>query len=569
MLPALRRLYLYLVATAALLFTSYALEQFIQSLLYSSYASNGYTSFGGPSPRQALVLLLVALVIAVPVGGLHWWFIRREGKTDPTARGNGVRAFFLSALLIGYVSFAIGFAITFIDSLGQTPVSYQPYGEPSVPLPPYNATALATLIAALIGLAALLYERRWTRPDAETTAARNVTALLFVFAQFGWLLSALFNVSGFIQSVLDRVLQVYPACDYQYGPAPQIGQICQQVGGDLRYSAVTAVGQILGLLIFLWLPRRVRSNIVQQIGAGILAFTALIFAIVGASRLVSDFLVLVGGTAGGRYYGFGAGVVDVSFFDYNTPFRPATFPGPLLAGLLGMVGVWLWFTYRATSDREARGRAAMLVGLQLPLAFCFVYGLGGMIQFGLIALLGGPSQMNGTTLATFYSSVGLFVCDIAWPGLTYVLYRLSRGDESGARQAWRIYLVLLISLSVIAGLIGISVAAYEFFSGVTGGAPDNALQYGTQGFATALVALGVAAVHARLWRQDQREQRERPPQPAAQPATQPVAQAGTPTPAAPSAGTDETLEAVLARVASGALAPDAAAQQLRSRYHLD
>lgn len=568
MVSSLRRLYLYLVASAAFVFTTYALDRFIDGLIYNAAGFSQYPAyFNVPSMRQAVALLLVAVIIAVPIGAVHWWLIRREGKTDPTARANGVRAFFVSGLLIGYASYAISQAVSFLSSLGQQPPIYA--GQSTVvdtPIPPFNYDALALLIAALIGLAAILLERRWTHPEAESEAARTVTAVLFGLAQIGWLIAALVSVAGFIQSVLDHLLQFYPTCHFEYPGPPTVG-ICQQPYGELRYVAIWAAGNIVGLFLFLWLPRRVRTTIVQQVVAGALAFTAIIFVIIGIQRLVVDFLAYVGGTGGDAYFGFGAGLVDTSnyYSGYgNTAFWPSTFVGPIVAGLLGLAAMWLWFTFRAgSSERATRGRAVYLFGLQLPLAFCLAYGLAGVIQFGLLNLLGGQGAVNGGALESFYAGVGLLVCALPWPALIYRLYRLGRGTESGAHQTWRIYLALVTSLSAVAALIGIAIAANALFSAVIGSALTNGLVSGTQGASIALGGLVVAISHAILWRRDHRAHPSQPT--AAAPATP----ATTPATVPATSGGEDTLDAVLARVAAGSLSPDAAGQLLRSRYHLE
>lgn len=564
MLTNLRRLYLYLVATAALSFTTFAVEQFLQSLLdHYTLDPRLYPAVGISTVSQSVVLLAVAIVVAVPVGGLHWWFIRREGATDPTARGNGVRAFFVNYVLIGYISAAVGFGIAFVNSLGETYQIYQ-QGGTSVGIPGYNTAALAMLVTALLGTAALLAERRWTRN--ESPAAQSVSAVLFALAQIGWLIAALFGLSNFLQAVLDRVISAYPTCDFNsgYGVYGTQTGMCQPMGADLRYAVTNLIGFILGLTLFLWLARTLRGNLFQQIGAALLAFTAVIFAIVGITRLVFLLMTLIAGTPGNQPQGFASGLVDTyvngSAYNYSGPFVIQPFLASLLAGLLGVAVVWVWFSGRTLGvARASRGGALVLFGLEFPLAWCFVVGLAGVLQYPFVHLLGQTTTSGDR--AHFYSYLGLLVVGVAWPALTYALHRASRGDAadtSGARGVWRIYLVLITSFSTITALIGTAVAVYVLFSSIAGSPISGGTAFGSMAATLALVSVCTGVAHALLWREDNRAQ-------AVAQAQQPVTTA--PAPSTP--GADETtLEAVLAQVAAGSLSVTEASQTLRSRYHI-
>src|SRR5271165_3618349 len=104
MLSTLRRVYLYGMTTIALLFTTGVLD----SLVYTLLRQGGLVDYIGEGPAlsnsvtQALILLLVDLVVVVPIGVLHWFFIQRDAKAEPQARNGMVRVIFLTLLTIGY-----------------------------------------------------------------------------------------------------------------------------------------------------------------------------------------------------------------------------------------------------------------------------------------------------------------------------------------------------------------------------------------------------------------------------------------------------------------------------------
>lgn len=171
MRATLWRIYLYLVASAALVFVTYAIQQFIGAVLVLNLVfPHPYWLDPFPSIHRASALLAIALVVVAPVGGLHWWLIRREEQTTPSARSNGTRIYIFGVLSLGGIAVGVAAGASFIQSLTA------PLSPGEVRLIPFSVVALATLIAALIGLGTLLVLFRWTRPVRPVPARQRASS---------------------------------------------------------------------------------------------------------------------------------------------------------------------------------------------------------------------------------------------------------------------------------------------------------------------------------------------------------------------------------------------------------
>lgn len=172
MRSTLWRVYLYLVASAALVFVTFAIQQFIGAVLELELVlpTHSYALDPFPSMQRAVALLAIALVVVAPVGGLHWELIRREQRTQPSARSTGMRAYCFGVLFLIYIVFGIGLGVAFVQNLTE------PLAPGAVKLVPFNVVALATLIADLLGLVALLVLFRWTRPLQRVPARQRTGA---------------------------------------------------------------------------------------------------------------------------------------------------------------------------------------------------------------------------------------------------------------------------------------------------------------------------------------------------------------------------------------------------------
>src|SRR5437762_10370277 len=97
MVRALYRFYLYTVFIALLIFIAVALGRLLATLLPFTPLHSPYDSIPDRSQVvQSIAFAIVALVFAGPLTGLHYWLIRRDMRSDPTAGTSAIRSFFLN-----------------------------------------------------------------------------------------------------------------------------------------------------------------------------------------------------------------------------------------------------------------------------------------------------------------------------------------------------------------------------------------------------------------------------------------------------------------------------------------
>jgi hypothetical protein len=68
---------------------------------------------------QAVVFFAVSWLIAAALGGLHYWLLRRDMQSDPSAGASAIRSFFLNIVELVAAPLAIGLSASGIQSLGQ------------------------------------------------------------------------------------------------------------------------------------------------------------------------------------------------------------------------------------------------------------------------------------------------------------------------------------------------------------------------------------------------------------------------------------------------------------------
>ncbi len=92
----LYRFYLYVVFVAMLIFATVGLEIFLQVLFSLTGLRGSYSTLPtSATVTQTGVFFGVSWFIAALVGGLHYWLIRRDMRSDPAAGGsNAIRSFF-------------------------------------------------------------------------------------------------------------------------------------------------------------------------------------------------------------------------------------------------------------------------------------------------------------------------------------------------------------------------------------------------------------------------------------------------------------------------------------------
>ena len=111
--------YLYAVCIALLIAATTATGISLGLLLSTTPLRGPYVSPPDHSQVvQAVVAFVVVWLVTLLLGGLHYWLIRRDMATDPTAGGEAVRSYFLNVTQLLAVLTAIGTAAVGITQLG-------------------------------------------------------------------------------------------------------------------------------------------------------------------------------------------------------------------------------------------------------------------------------------------------------------------------------------------------------------------------------------------------------------------------------------------------------------------
>ena len=542
MVAILRRTYLYFVASVALIFVIYALSNILTWVLYTlnsallpAYELPPGTSIG-TTLRQATVLLVVALVIVAPIGALHYWLIDREGLRDPQTLGDGVRAVFLTLLIIGFLS-------QLIQSLGSVAFSLFDSGN----LVSFAVDSFAHALADAVALGLLWLESQ--RSTAPSTAARRGTLLLVGIAQILWLVGAIVASAHALQDALDQAVRALPACtqfnflNCQYPSTAAAGEVAQ------------AFVYILGFVVLLLWVRHDRASFITQTALAVLVLSATITSIVGVAAFARLVLGMLTGEVDATW---AAGIVQVSGNSLTA------FVAPLVIGLAAEGGLLAWFISGQLLDVQwLRERILVLMGLIAPLLTIFLVGAAGLLGALLAHFIAGSNSRPDALVGGAQMVAGVVWLAI-WPLLTQLVWTVDT-DESTAgpahapRQARGVFSVLVIALlgiSLVTAVIGLAIAVYAVLSAVIGSPLTNGGDIGSRALGVAIPLAASAAYFGSVW---WRMRAHLAPQ--AQPATAPAD-----APEVPSEETPGELEELLRQVASGARSVPDAVAMLRTRF---
>lgn len=170
MARSLYRFYLYFVATALLLFAAVGAFWLLQDV----FAGTALRGEGNLPPThadtvQAILIFAISWLVALTLGGLHYWLIRRDQRADPGAGRGAVRAFFLN-WIEGWSALALaGSGAYTLSTLGS-------------PYQPNLSWSLATALVSAGLVVVLELERR--RATAGPGAARVFQGLNLYGTQF-------------------------------------------------------------------------------------------------------------------------------------------------------------------------------------------------------------------------------------------------------------------------------------------------------------------------------------------------------------------------------------------------
>ena len=496
------RCYLYVVYLALVVFAAVGLGRLLQVVFSQNPTLRGSygTSASGQEVVQALVFVLVSWLIAGSLGGLHFWLIRRDMRTDPdAAKGGAVRAFFLNGVLfwlVGVTTMIAAFML--FPLLGRdSDVTYQ----------------LAFVLAALAVMVLLEWDRQ--RYPAQSTIAQVFQRLHFYGIQLlllGFFITTWYTFVGtFLLFIGSNVLHLTISDPNCYGG-------CTTPAGADVWRAFGSVAWVtIFWLGYGWIMRKDIANLLRHL-AHFLSLAVGFGFCIGALKLVIDLLLLA--------------VIGqpVALAQVLEPGGTHNFVGPLTAALLvlAVYGHWMNYVVRGGAIQRSVVLSISETLLTIALAVAFWWGVG-LLLYNAMELWFASARIDATTWTAAWA---LLLAGIAYLPLDYHLYRRTRqADLSGPRRG---LLFALIGSGTVALAIGASVALYAVGTSALGSPLTNWPQVTRMGLAAFLVGAAVAGFY--LWR----FRREFPADTTKTPTK------GTPGPAAPLAQPTEGSPVTLA-----------------------
>ncbi len=513
----LYRFYLYAVFVAMLVFATVGLSMFLQSLFSLTGLRGSYSS--APSSAaitQAGVFFGVSWFIAALIGGLHYWLIRRDMRSDPATGGsNAIRSFFLNVNELIAAPVAIGTGASTISQLGQS--NDVTYGL---------AITLATL--ALVGVLEL--ERR--RATAGTAVGVFFQRFSLYGIQFILLIELIVNSIQALNMLVDALF--FGGITYRnFTCGDPLATGCH--GPNTLIYMAAALWVALFWVAYGFAGRKTAGSLLQRIAYFISFAIGVIFTLYGVGQAIALGILNFSGTHVAT-----SDVVQM----YN-------FTSSLVVGLL-VIAVYTLWQRSATSQQPVSSVAwqtalsieeAIVAGL---MALAFYTGLALV----LLNLFESPVSINTWSgpWASLITGIGYIAFDIH-------LYRRRQQDVPGAVDARRGFVFALLGGGVLATAIGGAFALYTVISNALGSPLDNWQHLARSGAAAVAVGLAILIVYFVLANREKLLVRTAK---SAAPVEPPVVPAPVVTPPVDHL----TIEEVLDELLSGKLSRDEAAARL-------
>jgi hypothetical protein len=506
---SLARFYYYIVFIVMLVLAAVGIAIVLSTLL-------GLTPLAGDQPppdsatiTHSVLFAGVAWLIAGGLGGAHYWLIRRDLESDPSAGPGGIRSFFLNAAQ--FIAIWVGAA-----SVAGAIVNI---GKPSYfnVIPTLSIGVAALFIAGLVQLERM---RTMSGPGAsrvfEGLHIYGFLTILIFYAGFYWTNA----ISETLRSALDPGSICSNFDDFssscQFSPA--------NLGSD--WSAVLWISAVVAA--YWLLARRLAPSALRQafqlIGFGI----SLIYFLTGLAFLLN--------------LGVRSALGDP--FEVRELADGYTLAAALF-GLLFAALYALWIRSERAGSRmgaETTDRSILAI-LAFEAAVPFWFGVGFIVWRLLELVSGKPVE----TL-DWAGPVAAVLTGVAYiPISLYLRVLTARSDAIGPRRA---FVLALLAGGIIAGAIGAATALFAYGSELLGAPISNWEDVTRVGVAIFLVGLTIAGIY--FW--SARAEHLLAPRPSAAPAVTP---AGAPQPAL-------TVEQILDDFAAGRLSRDEAASRIRA-----
>jgi hypothetical protein len=478
---------------------------------------------------QSLVLTGVLWLVAGLLGGLHYWLIRRDIRTDPGAGGGVVRSLFLNFALYVAVVNGVPAAANAVAAIGSRVTSG--LGSTFLVILPL-ATAAAYLAPAVL----LELERRRT---AAAPGAPIIIQRIFIYlfllptllgrAAFYWIAA----LSQLVATLLANA-GLYDPCEVsnpyqrcQPGLANFFGSF-YSLGG--LFGAVVVMS---GALVLYWLLTRrdTYSALRQTQQLYGLAFGG-VFAVVGGFIAFNLLLRTLLGES----------------FEWRFLTQQANFIPALVFGLLVSAAYVLWLRGERAVSRMGAETTDLAIEAVAAAVLALPFWIGvGLVVHRLLELL---TNQHFTADALGWAVPLAFVLTgVSYLPISLYLRRLTH--TTGANGPRRAFVLTLLALGTITGAVGGAIALYTTLTSALGVAVDSSGEGTRAGSAVLLTGAIIAGIYAWSGVSERLLRRQTPQQPTSFPEPTPVAEQ------------PETVEGVLDALLAGRVSRDGAASRIR------
>jgi hypothetical protein len=468
MLRNLYRFYLYTVFIALLVFIAVITGRLLSALLSLTplHGSYGYVA-SQAEVVQALVFAVVTWVIAGALGGLHYWLIRRDMQTNPSAGTSAIRSFFLNiteAVAITIAAPLIGFSV--LNGLGF-------YGGTDAAGPlSYALPALA-----LFGLLEL--ERR--RTEFQSRAALAFQRLHLYGVQIFLLAYVSFACFNVIRPLVDGLL---------FGGNVALEQ-CRSYGSNISDCPHPNLFYLIASLLWFvalwigygWLVRDDKARLLRLFLHGA-SFAYGIGFLLSGIFFAAQLLIL-------PLFNKPAALVDIVGSNARYDFL-----SPLLLGLLVAAVYYRWLKKAA---REGMIDEDVLILTEVAItdvlsAATFWWGCGTLLYNLFQTLTPIP---NAPDAQSWTSAIAFVIAGLGYIPLDLSLLRRNVREISIAGGPRRGAVLALLGGGILALAIGGVTALYAWMTALFGSAIPNWQQVMHTGLATLIVGLFLVSVY--LW----------------------------------------------------------------------
>ena len=461
MLHGLYRVYLYIVYIAMLTFAAIGLGMFLQIILAQLLFRDPYNIPTGATTVQSGSFAVVSLLIAGLVGGFHHWLIRRDMRSDPTARGGAVRAFFLNFVEVLTFPLAVSIGASTIYMLGESFSSV-------------SGSAAFTIVALTLWVW-LDWERRRTQPNPGAASIFQRIHLYGVQLILLFILSA-----NWLSTVGQLVDAVFYGGKGSANPSCSGFTVCQQ-GPNLLSLAASILFVILFWLWYGYLSRTDTASLFRRVFHFIGYAFGFIFILTGVYRIFTLLLLTIL-------------KVPITVSELSGPNAQYDIISPLSLGLI-TTGVY-FFWLRRTSRHHPSTKVSIALSIQAItttlMGFAFWWGCGLLLLNVLEKIT--PSSTPLTTRSWAFA-IALMLTGLAYIPLDILLRR--RSSHITPSLPLRGFVFALLGGSILAIAIGGAVALYAYSTSVLGSPLDNWLYTAHVGLATFITGVLIAALY--LW----------------------------------------------------------------------